>query len=255
MPDPDAAGRETAAEPEAGRGAGELARLLLRPSRSHLLVGVILLVFGLIITMQLRSRSDDLDYSSLRRTELIAILDDLTAESRRLEAEIAQLRQTQQQLQSGADRQRVALEEAGRRRDALSILSGTAPAAGEGIRVAISDPARAVGDSMVLNALEELRDAGAEVIEINDSIRVVASTWVSGRGEDLIVDGVVVQRPIIIEAIGDPHALTEALRFRGGLVSEIQDPRIGGQVAIASQERIVVESVRPPVTPRFARPA
>lgn len=251
---PDAPERTEPTE-ATGRGRGELARLLLKPSRSHLLVGVILLVFGLIITMQLRSRSDDLDYSSLRRTELIAILDDLTAESRRLEAEIAELRQTQQQLQSGADRQRVALEEAGRRRDSLSILSGTAPAAGEGIRVVISDPGRAVGDTMVLNAIEELRDAGAEVIEINDSIRVVASSWVSGRGEELIVDGQLVRRPIIIEAIGDSHALTEALRFRGGLVSEIQDPRIGGEVGITSEERILVESVRPPVTPRFARPA
>lgn len=239
----------------AARRAGEFVRLLVRPSRSHLLVAVILLVFGLVITMQVRSRSDEQDYSSLRRTELIAILDDLTAESRRLEAEIDQLRQTQQQLQSGADSQRVALEEAGRRRDALSILSGTAPAAGEGVRVVISDPGRAVRDSMVLNAIEELRDAGAEVIEVNDQIRVVASTWIASRGDELVIDDVVVQRPIVIEAIGDPHALAEALRFRGGLVSEIQDPRIGGEVAISAQERLLVASVRPATTPRFARPA
>lgn len=251
MPDP---APTPAPEPGTSR-AGELARALVRPSRSHLLVAVILLLFGLVITMQVRSRSDEQDYSSLRRTELIAILDDLTAESRRLEAEINQLRQTQQQLQSGADSQRVALEEAGRRRDALSILSGTAPAAGEGVRVVISDPARAVRDSMVLNAVEELRDAGAEVIEINDQIRVVASTWIASRGDDLVIDDLVVQRPIVIEAIGDPHALAEALRFRGGLVSEIQDPRIGGEVAISSQERVLVASVRAATTPRFARPA
>lgn len=250
MPEPPS----TPQRPPARR-VGELLRLIVRPTRSHLLVGVILLVCGLVITLQIRSRSDEQDYSSLRRADLIAILDDLTAESRRLEAEIAQLRQTQQQLQSGADRQRVALEEAGRRRDALSILSGTAPAAGEGIRVVIDDPAHAVRDTMLLNAIEELRDAGAEVIELNDTVRVVAATWVGSSSDELVVDGVTVHRPIVIEAIGEPHALTEALRFRGGLVSEIQDPGIGGAVSISTQERVLVASVRPAVTPRFARPA
>ena len=252
---PDAAAPPTAPERGAKRAPADLVRLLVKPSRAHLLVAVILLLFGLVITTQIQSRSEEQDYSSLRRTELVAILDDLTAESRRLETEIAQLRETQQQLQSGADRQRVAMEEAARRRDALSILRGTAPAEGEGIRVVISDPGNAVPASMLLNAIEELRDAGAEVIELNDSVRVVASTWVGNRGDDLVVDGQALQRPITIDAIGDSHALAEALRFRGGLVSEIQDPRIGGQVSITSEERVLVTAVREPVTPRFARPA
>lgn len=106
---------------------------------------MLLLVFGVVATMQVRSRAGQEDYSGLRRTELVAILDDLTAESRRLEAEIAELKVTQQQLLSGADRQRVAQEEADRRRKELSILSGAAPAVGEGIRVVISDPKQAVG--------------------------------------------------------------------------------------------------------------
>lgn len=227
----------------------------LLPTPGHLLVAVLLLVFGLIVTMQLRSRAGEEDYSGLRRTELVAILDDLTAESRRLEAEIAELRATQQQLLSGADRQRVAREEAERRRKELSILSGAAPAVGEGIRVVIADPNRAVGETVLLNALEELRDAGAEVIEVNDTVRVVASSWIGSDGAQVVMDGVALRRPFIIEAIGESHALTEALRYRGGLVSEIQDEKIGGAVSIEASDRIEILSVREPTTPRFAKPA
>jgi uncharacterized protein YlxW (UPF0749 family) len=228
---------------------------LWRPSRGHLLVAVLLLVFGLVVTMQLRSRSGEQDYSGLRRTELVAILDDLTAESRRLEAEIAELRSTQQQLLSGADRQRIAREEAERRHKELSILSGAAPAVGEGIRVVITDPKQAVGETVLLNALEELRDAGAEVIEVNDRVRVVAGSWIGTDGGHLVMDGVTLDRPFVIEAIGEPHALTEALRYRGGLVSEIQDDPIGGSVAISASERVEIASTRAPVQPRFAKPA
>ncbi len=44
------------------------------------------------------------------------------------------------------------------------------PAEGPGIRVTVKDPASgaAVGTNQLINGLEELRDAGAEVIEIND---------------------------------------------------------------------------------------
>ena len=227
----------------------------LRPSRSQLLVAVILAICALVVTLQIRSSAGEQDYAGLRRTELVALLDDLTAESRRLETEIAELRNTQQQLLSGADRQRVALEEAERRRDELAILSGTAPTVGEGIQVVISDPNHAVTETLLLNAIEELRDAGAEVMEFNDQVRVVASTWIAADGDRFVMDGVTLNRPIVIEAIGQPHALTEALRYRGGLVSEIQDERIGGTVSITSSAEITITSVRDPETPRFAKPA
>ena len=226
-----------------------------RPSRGHLVASVILMLCGLAVTLQVRTLSTEQDFSTLRRSELIAMLDDLNARSRRLETEIASLEGTRQQLQTGADRQQVAQAEADKRRSELAILAGTAPATGPGIRVVIDDPQATVGESLMLGALGELRDAGAEVIEINDSVRVVASTWVGSEGTTLVIDGVRLTRPITLEAIGDPHALSEALRFRGGLVSEISDERVGGQVSIVTESEITIGSVRPVVEPRFARPA
>ena len=123
--------------------------------------------------MQFRINTADDTYASARREDLIQLLDGLSTESRRLEGEIAQLEQTRSNLQSGADTQRVARAEAEKHLTELSILAGTAPAEGRGIRMRIADPNAAVDAGVLLDAVEEMRDAGAEVIEVNNTIRVV----------------------------------------------------------------------------------
>ena len=52
------------------------------------------------------------------------------------------------------------------------------------------------------------------------------------------MDGQRLQRPITMEVIGDSHSLEEAARFRGGLVSEITGPRIGGSVSIERLDEV-----------------
>ena len=227
---------------------------LVRPSRSQLLVAVILLLSGLAVTMQLAGPSDQ-RYTTLRQDELVAMLDDVTAESRRLEAEVADLEGTRQRLQSGADASAVARDEALRRLDALELLGGTAPAWGPGIRVTIVDPEGRLTPEIMLNTIEELRDAGAEVMEIDDRIRLVTNSWVGGSAGQLEVDGVPLGDSIIIEVIGAPDTLAEATRFRGGLVSTIEGERVGGTARVAEMDELRIDSVITPEEPRFARPA
>lgn len=233
----------------------ELVRDFVKPGRAQVVFAAILLILGLGVAMQVRSQAQQTDYSTMRRADLVQLLDDLNSESRRLEAEIAQLEETKRQLQSGADSERVAREEAQRRLDVLAILGGTAPAQGSGIRVVIDDPNHKVTPELLLNTIEELRDAGAEVIAINQTVRVVASTWfASGRG-GIVVDDQTITAPISIDVIGEPHALTEALRFSGGLVSEVQNSRVGGTVSIVSDPKVTIEAVVSPPIGKFAKPA
>ena len=205
--------------------------------------------------MQVRSNTADDTYANARREDLIQLLDGLGTESRRLEDEIAELERTRTELRTGADRQRVARSQAERRIAELSILAGTAPATGPGIRMRIDDPRGEVDGSVLLDAVEEMRDAGAEAIEVNDVVRVVGSTWFGGAGAGLVIDGRPISRPITIEVIGDANGLEEAARFRGGLVSEITGPTIGGQVQIERLGRVVVESLHPARENQYARPA
>jgi uncharacterized protein YlxW (UPF0749 family) len=242
--------------PETARSTrSRLRASLMHPGRGQILAAVILFVVGVAGAMQIRINATDDTYASARREDLIQLLDGLSSESRRLEGEITQLEQTRSNLQSGADTQRVARQEAEKHLSELSILAGTAPAQGPGIRMRIADPKAAVDAGVLLDAVEEMRDAGAEVIEVNNTIRVVASTWFGSDGRGLVIDGKPVTRPITMEVIGEPHSLEEAARFRGGIVSEITGPRIGGQVQIEQQNRVVIESLHTASENQYARPA
>ena len=237
-------------------GARRLRGAFLHPGRGQIVAALILFVVGMAGVMQIRINTGDDTYATARREDLISLLDGLGAESRRLEGEIAELERTKAGLQSGADSQRIARENAEKRREELSILAGTLQAEGPGIRMQISDPNFRVSYGVLLNAIGELRDAGAEVIELNDSVRVVASTWFGTNATgDLLVDGKRVTRPITIEAIGDSHSLEEGARFRGGIVSEIEGPKIGGHVSIEPLARVVVASLHDTTDNQYARSA
>ena len=242
-------------EPRGGHGLRRLWASLVNPGRGQIIAAVILFVVGVGGVMQIRINTADDTYTSARREDLIQLLDGLGSESRRLESEIAELQRTRTSLQSGADTQRVAQEEAEKRATELSILAGTVPAEGAGIRMRIADPNGKVDANVILDAVEEMRDAGAEVIEVNNTIRVVGSTWFGSDGSGLVIDGLPVSRPITLEVIGDPHSLEEAARFRGGIVSEITGPKIGGQVQIDQQDRVVVESLHAATENQYAQPA
>lgn len=243
-----------ASEPRVGVRP-RLRTAFLRPGRGQVIAAVILFVVGLGGVMQIRINAADDTYTTARREDLIQLLDGLGSESRRLESEIAELEQTRTNLRSGADTQRVAREDAQKRAEELAILAGTEPAEGPGIKMRIADPNGKVTPDVLLDAVEEMRDAGAEVIEVNNTVRVVGSTWFGTNAQGLVIDGLPVSRPITLEVIGDPHSLEEAARFRGGIVSEITGPTIGGQVQIDQQDKVVVESLHATSQNQYAQPA
>lgn len=239
----------------AHRTRSQLWSALWRPGRGQLIAAFILFVVGLGSAVQVRiSRADD-TYTTARREDLVQLLDGLGAESNRLESEISERERTRTSLQSGVDTSRVARQEAQKRVEVLSVLAGTAPAVGPGIRIRITDPKHKVGADVLLDAVEEMRDAGAEVIEVNDTVRVVASTWFAADGRGLLIDGHPVRAPVTLEVIGEPHSLEEAARFRGGLASEITGPLIGGRVEIEQLDRVVIDSLHVGQENKYAQPA
>lgn len=231
----------------------EIGADLIRPGRPQVVLAVILMLCGLAVTMQITAQHDQ-RYSTLRQDELVAVLDDVSGETRRLEAEIADLERTRDQLASGADADAVARAEAHRRLDALELLGGTVPARGPGIRITITDPRGKLTPEILLNAIEELRDAGAEVMAVGDHRLVASSSVTSSSSGDLQVDGKILPHPLVIVAIGDRDTLAEATRFRGGLVSTIEGDRVGGSVIVTKLDTLDITATVTPKTMRFARP-
>ncbi|MFT3886714.1 MAG: DUF881 domain-containing protein [Arachnia sp.] len=243
--------------PRRGEGAPrrDLLRDFLRPSRGQLTVGLALFVTALIVVVTLNSQSAQPDFTNVRQAELIQLLDNISAETRRLEDESRDLESARTELISGANREEAAREEAERRLDQAEILAGTVPVTGQGVRITISDPAGNFSADLLLDAVEELRDAGAEVIELNDSVRLVMrSAFTTNEAGEVVADGTVLRAPYVIDAIGDAATLEAGARFRGGLVSEVEGERVGGSVQITQSEAIEISATVDPEANQFARP-
>src|SRR5262245_4147346 len=172
--------------------------LTSKPSRGQVVVAVLLCLLGIAAATQIRLTRSDNDFSGQRREDLVDLLDSLSAANDRARTQLNDLEQTRADLQSSSQRRAAVVEEGQQRLAVLGILSGTLPATGPGVTITIDDPDGTVSAATLLDGIEELRDAGAEAIEINDSVRVVASSsFTDSDGADggIIVDGETVRPP------------------------------------------------------------
>jgi uncharacterized protein YlxW (UPF0749 family) len=221
--------------------------------RSQLLIGLILGVLGFALVVQLRTAQQTSRFSSARPEDLVRILDDLTARGERLRAEITELERTRDSLTGGAGQGAAALEESRRRQDVLRILAGTVAATGPGVEVTITDPERAVTSDVLLDTMQELRDAGAEAIQVN-GVRLTAASWFTDSGAQVIADGTPLRAPYVFTAVGDPHTLADAMAIPGGVVDSVAG-RSGAKAAVAQRDTVVVDALRSLSAPRYARAA
>lgn len=197
-----------------------LAQLAYQPSRPHLLIGALFLVLGTLVTVVALSDDERDDaWRSARPEDLVQILDDLSERQERLEAEATRLSGIQQGLESGSTAQ--ALAEARRQLEALRILAGTTPVTGPGVELTIVDPERVVDAATLIDAVQELRDAGAEAISVGDT-RVVANTWFADTATGVEVSGQQLTSPLLIRAIGDPDTMAAAVNIPGGLAESVR---------------------------------
>lgn len=237
--------------PEAQDGRDRLrAAARLRLSSAQLVVGVLLGALGFAAAVQVQAAHSDDAYDGARRQDLVLMLDSLESATRRATAQIADLERTRRDLVASADRQQAALAQAREQLEVLGVLSGTAPAVGPGVAITIRDPGRAVGSATLLNAVEELRDAGAEAIEVNNTVRVVAQTAFVESPNGVLVGDELVRPPYLLEAIGAPHTLSEAVVFPGGLRDEVST--LGGSVEVAPVSELQIASLHVPKPPQYA---
>lgn len=225
------------------------ARPRLTRANGFITILAALLGFAMVAQVQ-ETRSSGLE--NLRQEDLVALLDGVNQQSLKLSKEVDHLTRTKTQLQSSGGDQ-AALQAATDRLRTLGILAGTLPATGPGIRMTIQDPKNVVQPSDVLNAVEELRDAGAEAIQLG-SVRIVADSYFTASGSGgLLADGQPVPAPYVITAIGDPHTMATAMAIPGGVVDALK--QLGATPSVKSADRVDVTALRPASKPRYARPS
>ncbi len=223
-----------------------------RPGRGQLVVAALLALLGFAAAVQIRQTDTDGDFGGQSRPNLVSLIDSLSSATDRANSQLDDLEQTRDELLTSSQRRQAALEESRDQLEVLNILTGSVAATGPGITVVVRD---VEGDDVapaLLNGIEELRVAGAEAIEINDTVRVVASTSFTQQDGLVYVDDVPLRAPYVIDAIGEPGTLSEAMVFRGGFVSSIE--ALEGTAEIERSDVVLVSSLHQVKPDEYAHP-
>ncbi|GAA1010956.1 MULTISPECIES: DUF881 domain-containing protein [Streptomyces] len=247
----DRSAQETA-EPEL-TGRQRLLQGLWPPrfTRAQLVVALLLFGLGFGLAVQVASHSDgDSALRGARQEDLVRILDELDDRTQRLEEEKQGLEKQRQELENSSDRAEEARRQTAEREKQLGILAGTVAAQGPGITMTIEDTKGTVQADMLLDAIQELRAAGAEAIQVN-GVRVVASTYLADSGRSVEVDGNKIQAPYRFQVIGKPQDLEPALNIPGGVVQTLEKEQ--ATVTVERSDKIVVDALRAAKRPDYAR--
>jgi uncharacterized protein YlxW (UPF0749 family) len=209
-------------------------------------------VLGFAGVTQVKFRDADSVLDTARQSDLVQILDAQSQLADRLEDELAALQSAYDDLLTDDDQQQTALQQARERRETLGILAGTLPARGPGVELVVVDPEQSVSAIRLLGAIEELRNAGAEAIQVN-GVRVVASTYVLDGDTGPVIDGTPLESPYVVRAIGEAETLATAMGIPGGVIDSFAND--GVSATVTPRLEVVVDALRAPTEPQYARPA
>ena len=129
----------------------------------------------------------------------------------------------------------------------FNALIGTTDVKGDGVIVTIADNPNAtnqnisiydnisnylIHDSDLIRLVNELKNAGAEAISINDE-RIINSTSITCDGNVVLINGNKLSSPFVVKAIGSQATILGAIQRNGGLLEEFYE---FGLVASVEQE-------------------
>jgi len=205
------------------------------------------LVLGLLVVAQIRTRDDiarvtsgdDWDYVV---AELVVGNARLRAEIAALEEEIAELREAE----GAAAVVQSLVDEANQ----LRVANGLVTVSGPGVLVTVVGPVSVLDLQDLIN---ELRNAGAEALALNDQ-RLIAWSAIASDGEQVTVDGQPVPAPYHISAIGNAEALRAALLRPGGLVPLLRAANPSIIITVRESDRLTLPVYKQGVDFVYAKP-
>lgn len=188
-----------------------------RRRRDRLALTAVCAVLGFLVVVQLKSQASAPGLSGRSAQELTVLVanlstrnDQLRDEISTLEAQAADLTQGQTRGDSSVDAVRSDLAR-------VKAWIGLAPVRGPGVEVTVAGPLPGDGVEDLLN---ELRNAGAEAIAVEDT-RIVPGAVVAGASGSLTLGDRSLSNPLHIRAIGTPSILTGSLTRVGGPIAQL----------------------------------
>lgn len=134
----------------------------------------------------------------------------------------------------------------------LNALIGTTDVKGDGVVIKIADNTNVtnqtigiydnisnylIHDSDLIRLINELKNAGAEAISINDE-RIINSTSITCDGNVVLINGNKLSSPFTIKAIGSQATILGAIQRTGGLLEEFYE--FGLVASVEQQSGIII---------------
>lgn len=223
-------------------------------SRARLLTSVLVMVLCALLGFGYMTQINNTTstYETMSESELVRLITESNTQLSNLQQRKNELTSQLNSLKSAVDEQEQAQRIAKQNEETSGLLSGRLPATGEGVIVTVGEGRdEKVDASIMFSMIEELRNAGAEVIAIND-VRVVATTYIKDNDTGLISDGVTLTPSYVVRAIGNSQDLANAVNIAGGVGAQLQ-VKYGATVTVETSDTVEINQVRDDTQYKYAK--
>lgn len=223
----------------------------MRDRKSQLTIAAVACLLGLLVVVQLRGQAGGSALATKSPQDLTILVANLNTENDRLRSEVTTLQNQLDELRSDRANGATSVGQLESDLGRIRAWTGLDPIAGKGVEISVSGEIDAAAVDDLLN---ELRNAGAEAIAVED-IRLIARTTVSGVPGSLDVDGFLLRDPFTIRAIGKPETLVGSLTRVGGIVAQLSATNPGATVDVQPiDEPMTLPATRRNLVPEHGRP-
>jgi len=212
-------------------------------------LALIALLIGITLVAQFRSQARPAALSSLPVAELSTRIQTLSDANGQLRTALAEQRDLLEEYQAAGAQGFSALDVSREEVRRIRAFGGLSAVEGQGIVVRVSGSLDAIAVNDLLN---ELRNAGAEALSLDD-VRVTASSVVVQGARTLEIDTVAIGRTFRLLAIGDADGLVAALQRPGGIVTQLEQ-FVRATITVSPSEALQLPATARDLVPRAAVP-
>ena len=208
-------------------------------------------ILGVLVVAQLRSQAANPGLSNLSAQELTLVIANVNTRNEGLRSEVADLERRVASLTDAHDRGVSALGQLRSDLAALEAWAGLTPVIGPGVSIRVTGE---IGGEGVEDLLNELRNAGAEAIAVED-VRVVPGTVVYGGPGALSVENTPLLDGFEIRAIGSPQILTGTLTRAGGVIAQLTATYEGLTISVTPLDTVSIPASERDLVPDHGTPS
>ena len=224
-------------------------------------LSVVLFLLGFVIVLQFKSVTKNKTAGSYDGQRVETLQTQLNAEKQKNEQLYVQLLEYMDELngyREEADASKVLSQQLSK----AELLAGQTDLEGPGVIVTLTENTNKnnndpniedfmIHDADLLRLINELFDADAEAISINNE-RLIAKSEIRCAGSTVSVNNRRYAAPFVIKAIGDPNNLESALKMPGGIVDLLSMFNVN--IDIKKQNKLTVERFSGTIEYKYAQP-